>query len=439
MRSLSYSAPVASTGLTLERMPRRKRLSPPREEEALDALRTALAGGGRKLVTAQLQTIDPSPAGDLLGFDVSTRGAGVDTEQQRIYLEPAAADGPPAGVVRAMQGERGWDVWAYPNDPQLPALAAAAHPTAARVLLDRMDLYVDGEPRVESLSYRPHRRAVLRVTTRLWTIFLKVVPPAATEAIAERHTRWAAAGIDVPPVLAWSPAGLIALGALPGRALAEDLAEVAADPTFSDRLAELRLAIGRIDEPRPARRSFAARADWYRRRLGRRYPEHADELASLTSRISHLYESSQPRTEAIHGDLHLGQLFQDADGRLSVLDLDTGGTGDPADDDAAMWAHLVATALRAPHDPTQAAAEHDGDDRAAAALQLAQLLAPSRHPDAARRARAAAISAAHLLGHALTGAIPVEIALRIADRVLSDPDESPLISSYTSSHLTPKH
>src|SRR5690606_23025947 len=48
----------------------------------------------------------------------------------------------------------------------------------------------------------------------------------------------------------------------------------------------------------------------------------------------------------VHGDLHVGQLFvaeDDASVISGVIDIDTCGLGDPADDEAAFMGHLVAS------------------------------------------------------------------------------------------------
>ena len=48
----------------------------------------------------------------------------------------------------------------------------------------------------------------------------------------------------------------------------------------------------------------------------------------------------------MHGDLHFGQLFLDEEGAVAaVIDVDTAGRGDPAEDSAAFVAHAVASAL----------------------------------------------------------------------------------------------
>src|SRR5690606_11465415 len=113
----------------------------------------------------------------------------------------------------------------------------------------------------------------------------------------------------------------------------------------------------------------------------------------------------------VHGDLHLGQVFVDTTTRNSIvglLDIDTAGLGDPADDAAAMWAHLKVTA-------------HQRGEHGASAERLARV-ARDRWPrasDPSFAARAGAIGAVHMLGHTLAGAITVPAALQFAESSLA--------------------
>jgi aminoglycoside phosphotransferase (APT) family kinase protein len=113
----------------------------------------------------------------------------------------------------------------------------------------------------------------------------------------------------------------------------------------------------------------------------------------------------------VHGDLHVGQLFVDPvdPGRiLGVLDIDTAGLGDPADDAGAMHAHLIMSALT-----MRAAGEHESEARYD---RLAErwLERWARRDDADFSARARAISATHLLAHTLGRSVPASWLLERA-------------------------
>src|SRR5690606_33804762 len=122
--------------------------------------------------------------------------------------------------------------------------------------------------------------------------------------------------------------------------------------------------------------------------------------------------------KTIHGDLHLGQIFVDPDSPLTitgVLDIDTAGTGDPADDAAALYGHLEVLTRHL-----------ESSGRSDAALRTRQLGAVwrdlwRRDDDPGFRHRALAITATHLMGHALrqsTDAAAIAL-LRRAEEVVA--------------------
>tara|TARA_R110000868_G_scaffold411756_2_gene709101 strand:- start:5569 stop:6810 length:1242 start_codon:yes stop_codon:yes gene_type:complete len=391
-----------------------------------DLLRSVLLEAGQTAASITLRSIDVGRHGDLRGYRVvAHRTTGVE-EVHHLYVEPAGSGDAAPGVVRARASSgESIDVWAYPRDPALPALVAAAHPDGARVLLERLGVRAGTGPLdVHALSYRPHRRAAVRVRTGDATVYLKVVPPDAAHAIADRHRRWRDHGIAVPTALGWSAEGLIALAPLAGSTAAEALPHLDDIESFVQRLDALRARIATTPETRAARRSLAVRADWYRDRLTVRHPECASRLQPLAARIAAAVAVPAQELETIHGDFHLAQVFvQPGIAELAVLDLDTGGIGDPADDDGALWAHLVSTAYRTLADT----------ERRDPALALLAALHP-RRTGGQRAVRATAVAATHLLGHALAGSIPVDDALSIAEQLLGAPDEIPLIPLSRSSH-----
>lgn len=328
-----------------------------------------------------------------------------------LYLdEPGDDDVPGTAVVTGPGGAR--RIWRYPEDPGLPALRTLALPEAARVVLDRL-----GVPaRLTALtlaSYRPGRRAVVQVSTDDGDLFVKVVPPASVSAVVARHRAWFAAGLPTPPVLATAREGLVVLGALAGRSAVEAVAD--ADPArFAQSLAAVRARIAAVELDLPARPSPADRFDWYAERVAAVAPALAPRVAALAARA---VAAPGPRV-TVHGDLHLAQLLvssHDPHEITGLLDLDTSGSGDAADDDAALWAHLVVLAERGhPGAAALAAVAHTGWGGA--------------------RERIAAGTAALLLGHALSGHLPVERAVELAEALRAAPDENPLTAASSSPH-----
>lgn len=228
-------------------------------------------------------------------------------------------------------------IWLHPADPHLPALAATSFEHAADALLARLGLTTVAEP--EFAGYRPGRRAVLRVPTESGPIWLKVVRPSRVERIVRAHAAFAAAGVPGPEVLGWSGEGLIVLENAGGMSALESFADAAA---LLDEVDRLRGLLRRVRLEVPVR-GVSERLDWY-----------AGTAAHLlgSAEVARRIRADVPRSAAdavVHGDLHIGQLFLDSSGAISaVIDVDTAGLGDPAEDSAAFLSHAIASALMAP-------------------------------------------------------------------------------------------
>jgi hypothetical protein len=361
------------------------------------------------------------PRGLVTGWRVESR-IGDETSTRYLYLEDDDRTLPEQpGVVRVVDDTGlGRRVWQYPDDPALPALPAIVFPEAAATVLRRLGLDVDAVS-VEVVAYRPTKRAVLRVRSALGDVYVKVLPPELVESVHDRHRAWHEAGLPSPPPLAWAPEGLLLLGALSGVPGPTALERHPSPVELAGGIDDLRDRIARIGLGVRARASLGTRLDWYRSRLTRIAPALAPRIDAAVARA----EQRRARggtvdPQVIHGDLHLGQLLIDAeDGRsiVGVVDVDTSGLGDPADDTAALWTHLVVLA--------------EGGSRAAALLadDLATRWVASDAAD-----RVAAVAVALLLGHGLSSHLTPARAVELAERVASA-DEDPLITGSWSSHV----
>jgi aminoglycoside phosphotransferase (APT) family kinase protein len=143
-----------------------------------------------------------------------------------------------------------------------------------------------------------------------------------------------------------------------------------------------------------ARESLARRVDWYAERMQETAPLFGRQTARLAQTVAERYRATVlPRPVTIHGDLHLGQVFVDEAAPSTItgiLDIDTAGLGDPADDRGALFGHVVVSAIE--RTPTTDA----GRALAAFADELQSGWAGDQ--------RVAAIAATHLMGHALASA-----------------------------------
>ncbi len=347
-----------------------------------------------------------------------------------IYLDTGASGSPGTLDLEDGAGER-LRAWLYPADPALPALAPAVYADSARIILERMGRSV-GPVDLALCSYRPGKRAVVCVNAPDPVAFLKVVRPRKAAAIAQSHASWCAAGVPAAQVIAWSQDGLIALEPLTGEAAIGIVSDVEPESLVATMRA-LTDRIARIPSVRPARASLASRLDFTRKGMTRLAPERVADIDSMCERIRLTLSLAgpAPRPVTVHGDLHLGQVFLDPerpDRVTGVVDIDTAGIGDPADDAAALVAQLLASA--------ELLDRADLPARADAARQLAHAFraAWSGEGDPAFSVRARAIVAVHLLGHALSGSIEAGSALALAAASL---DESTLTTTSRPSHPRP--
>jgi aminoglycoside phosphotransferase len=278
--------------------------------------------------------------------------------QRETLLAGVGRDGAPAGTVALRAGDLEVGVWRYPFDPELPGLAAATGDT----LDDLVGPVIGAIARRDVVTYRPCRRAVVRVDGRRASAYVKVVSPRAVTALVARHELLATT-LPVPPVLAVDAAlGLVVLGALPGLRLREHLRAGGAASsghgmppsllTLHEQLAraavppwlgEARGPIAALPTHVDLLRSVTSGVD--RDRLDRVHDCIAASAASVASAAS----DSGGRRQLVHGDLHEGQLLVDGARLTGVLDVDDAGIGDPLDDHATLVGHLAVLGLEGPH------------------------------------------------------------------------------------------
>jgi aminoglycoside phosphotransferase len=354
---------------------------------------------GKSLVGWRATVVEPTDEGYLLGYELQlTSDAGVDSSQL-VFVETHPREGSRRGVLVLPIDNGTVAVWIYPNDPDLPSLASLVDASSATTVLGSLGIGAAASS-TAVIAYRPGKRAVVRVNSETEHLYLKVLEPAKAAAIAERHQLFSSSGLPVPRLLGWSRDGLVALSELPGVEAHSALPRIGDHDKFIDSIEKLSARIAEVPAINMARASLSKRADWYVARLTERLPERTEEIAETGRRIDRLRAKGNafPSTPVtIHGDLHLGQLFVDSDDPASitgVLDIDTAGSGDPADDAAALYAHLVALGVRA---------ETMNPRYAFSCFDIASrwLGRWPRNRNSGFDARARAIAATHLLGHAL--------------------------------------
>lgn len=338
--------------------------------------------------------IEPTGDGFIVGFGVTLAISG-GFEKTHIYFNTASDAASDERSVRLSRRDGSEVVaWEYPADPALPALTAMSFPEAAGQTLAKFGIEAPGS-RLTLEAYRPGKRAVFRIDTEDSRFFAKLVHPEMAGAIDARHRAFLAAGMTVPVSLGYSDSGLLLLDRLPGQSAVAHVRTVANDPRFLQSLDQLAGRIAAVPMQERARPSLAERVGWYGDRMREQAPAFAAQADALIPVIEQQYRASPPTPPVtIHGDMHLGQIFVDPaePWRITgVLDIDTAGLGEQADDGGALYGHVSVSA---------AEAYAAGDDAGGAAFSSLAKLIGQRF--LAPRVRA--IAATHLLGHALAAA-----------------------------------
>lgn len=334
-----------------------------------DLVRAAVGLPAGVDVEVSVERVQHRGDGTSVGYDVrygtadgDGDGDGADTRAADYLVAstaPAAlAAAATSAVVRLSDGDLDVALWRHPGDPALPGLAGSCDVATVAT-------WLPGTTRLEMVTYRPLRRAVVRALGPGGvTGYVKVVRPEHDERLARQHE--ATAQLGSPRVLARPGPGVLVLADVTGRTLAEavaagdrapDLAallallersdasalrEAAVEPFSLGLTAQVAAVDGALDAPAAARLH----------RL-------ADAVGAWIARTTR----SWPLV-VTHGDLHAGNLVVSASGGraevVGVLDVDRVGPGHRVDDVACLLAHLSVGSIRA---------DADADDAAAAGLR----------------------------------------------------------------------
>jgi tRNA A-37 threonylcarbamoyl transferase component Bud32 len=257
------------------------------------------------------------------------------------------------GSGRIVLEDRALVVWAFPNDPHLPAVRRLADPSARPTLLrhllpERRDLWGGA---VEPLRYKPERRFVGRLDT-----------PDGPQAVLkvhgeQRYTRAvnSAASIRsngslvVPRLLGRANRHrVVALEWQPGRPLAGALHDDGASP---DALAAVGAALGALHVQRSAVVPPVAPGDEMpgllalARDIAFLSPSLAARALDLAGRLVARLRARDAAPRTIHGDFYADQVLLTDDG-VVIFDLDRASLGDPAADFGTFAAHLEREVLR---------------------------------------------------------------------------------------------
>jgi hypothetical protein len=330
-------------------------------------LAAALGADGAELDSWQVREVWSRPGAETtVGYEVVARRRGptdlvarehlyaTDATDRELGRRPgdAAAEPTADGVVRLDDGDRTVHVWRHPHDPALPGMESASVPAAvgARLAAAGLD---DDVRSLETVTYRPLRRAVLRAGTGAGTVYLKVVRPRRTADLVRRHELFGdVTGLSAPAVLDSGADGVVVLAELSGPSLAAHLASTPAggqaDAFDPAEILRVTAALPPAGAAMQRRAPWADRLDRYVAALAARHPVDRPRLENLAADVTAAQRGRDlGPVVTTHGDLHAANLVladPAVDGSrqvAGVLDVDTLGPGHRVDDLACAVAHLA--------------------------------------------------------------------------------------------------
>jgi Phosphotransferase enzyme family len=243
----------------------------------------------------------------------------------------------PDGAVVLDDGLDQVAVWRFPNDPELPGLAAAHNAGAVARLLGDLGKGV-GPVRLQVRTYRPRRRAVIEVVGPGGHVFLKVVRPSRVESLHLRHRLLVDHGVPAPQSLGWTPDGLLVLQALHGQTLRDALRSRATPLPPGGAISDLLDGLPRELAEHGAGQSWLDRVRGYAAVVATIVPEQAERITRIGDDIT--AESRTGPIVPVHGDFYERQLLVQNGRVCGLLDVDGARPGDRFEDVGSFLGHL---------------------------------------------------------------------------------------------------
>lgn len=288
--------------------------------------------------------VEPRGPSFLIGFIVGL----VSGEEIFVYVEPDSRLTNPATEMSGATLGQHLVVWKFPSDPKLNSLASVVNTEPLGVLFTRLNLgWVPSS--AELVTYRPGRRAMVRCTDGLTTVFVKAVRPRNTARVVSASKRAHAAGLPAPQIIGWSPAGIAVYETAVGIELSRAHETGVSGTTAVDAALETLFSLEKVTTDVPSKVPIIQNFEWYFAKAIDAHPAEQTVLRKIEAKIraARIGAVDPEDLRTIHGDLHLGQIFVTEDPRHSVsgiIDLDDMGAGLAGDDIAGLWSNCLASA-----------------------------------------------------------------------------------------------
>lgn len=318
------------------------------ESRAAELIAAAI-GGGPSRAPRQVQLQHRPGAGISALYELADGGGfiGITTEPApdaagTVRIEvPADAEAIDRGAPDAPLVV---SLWRHPHDPKLPGLPLA---TMAEEV-ERQWGDGDGLRRLETVTYRPLRRAVVRaefatpaplVHTR--RVYLKVMRAGLSEGLHRRHSLLYDAGLPVPRPLGAPVNDVVALAEAPGDPLSRLIQHNGATSLPPGKLVALLDLLPDGVRGLPRRPAWSDRLPRYASAAAVALPEHAERIARLERRLSGLFAATdRGPVVPTHGDFYEANILMRGNDVSGLLDVDGVGPGHRVDDLACLLGHI---------------------------------------------------------------------------------------------------
>ncbi|MFT3944866.1 MAG: phosphotransferase [Ancrocorticia sp.] len=230
-------------------------------------------------------------------------------------------------------------LWRYPHDPELPGLAEACSP-------DQMSRRLGRPVSIELMSYRPTRRAVVKISHDDEVLaFGKVLRLTQARELANRHRVLQEAHVPAPRLLMETPNGIVVTAAMQGEPLANIISR-----GMGNRAPQILRALVAVLDTLPAtvldlpqRPSWSERAEHYAHAAATALPEEAQRCRALAERINTLLPLAPTGPVVpVHGDFYEANVYmhKSLSQVAGIIDVDSVGPGYRVDDLACLLGHM---------------------------------------------------------------------------------------------------
>ncbi|MDR6940016.1 aminoglycoside phosphotransferase family protein [Arcanobacterium hippocoleae] len=260
------------------------------------------------------------------------------------------------GGKRLRLGKTAVNIWEYPYDPELPALALACD-------VEKMSAYLGQPVELELIGYRPTRRAVVRVDrVDHRPLFAKVIRPSMQQDFEYRLQIMQRARIACPQIYA-REVGIVLMTAIPGVPLSRVLAQSSrrtpsekritktAARTILRDLEEISAALPQTAIALRERPAWVDRCEHYASAAALTLPKMQSQCTQIAKDIRYLLARADlgPKVPT-HGDFYEANIYIDPQTRkiCGLLDLDSLGPGYRVHDWGCLLGHMSVLPTLAP-------------------------------------------------------------------------------------------